>query len=121
MLNCFVVGMGGFIGSVARYLIGQIPLRAAAGFPVNTLLINVAGAFLIGIIAAAALKNQQMNPKLVLFLKVGICGGFTTFSTFSMETADLLNAGSFVYAGAYVILSVVLCVTAVFAVQIIMR
>lgn len=73
MFNCIIVGLGGFIGAVLRYLIGKLSVGMENGFPVKTLLINVAGAFVIGIVVALAAKNS-LNPRLVLFLKVGICG-----------------------------------------------
>ena len=80
------VALGGAIGSVSRFLLGKLPVKAA-GFPVITLGINVVGAFCIGLIVAAVGKHSGWDPRLVLFLKVGFCGGFTTFSTFSLETA----------------------------------
>jgi CrcB protein len=77
MTACIYVGIGGFIGSVLRYLIGLIPLKTTHGFPLLTLSINILGAFLIGFISIIALK-KSMNPHLVLLLKTGLCGGFTT-------------------------------------------
>lgn len=110
MLNCLFVGLGGFIGAVARYLISLIPIKNPESFPINTFLINIAGAFAIGCIAYAASKNENIDTKLLLFLKVGICGGFTTFSTFSLETVELIKGGSVATAIIYVIASVVLSV-----------
>lgn len=121
MLNCLTVGLGGFVGAVCRYLLGLIPLRNAHGFPVMTLLINVLGAFAIGCIVGLAAKNTDLDPRVVLFLKTGICGGFTTFSTFALETTDLLGAGETFAAAAYVVLSVVLGVLAVLAGQYVCR
>ena len=83
MLNCVIVGLGGFIGAVLRYLIGFIPIKNPDSFPINTFIINILGALIIGIIAFTAAKNQNLDAKLILFLKVGICGGFTTFFIFS--------------------------------------
>lgn len=117
ILNCLMVGLGGFAGSVCRYLMGLLPLSPSSGFPVKTLMVNVAGAFLIGIIAAAASKNTPWDPRLVLLLKAGFCGGFTTFSTFALELSDLMQAGSWVTAAAYVVLSLLLGVAAVFAAE----
>lgn len=85
MLNCIFVGIGGFLGSVLRYLAGLLPMQPSNGFPVKTLLINVLGSFALGLIAAAAAKNPALDPKIVLMLKVGVCGGFTTFSTLPMK------------------------------------
>ncbi len=106
MLDCIAVGIGGFLGSVGRYLIGKIPMKNPTLFPITTLLINIAGSFLIGCIMAIAAKNSNINPRLILFLKVGICGGFTTFSTFSLETSELINSGEILTALIYVIASV---------------
>lgn len=82
MLNCVIVGLGGFIGAVLRYLISLIPIKNPDSFPINTFIINILGALIIGIIAFTAAKNQNLDAKLILFLKVGICGGFTTFPPF---------------------------------------
>ena len=117
MAECLFVGIGGFIGSVCRYLIGLIPLSPSNGFPVKTLVINVAGAFAIGLIAAAAAKNADMSPRIVLLLKTGICGGFTTFSTFALEISDMIRGGSWAAAAAYMLLSLILGVAAVFAAE----
>lgn len=116
MLECIVVGMGGFLGAVLRYLIGLITLHAESGFPVKTFFINIVGAFVIGIVAAFAARNAW-NPKVVLFLKVGLCGGFTTFSSFALETDQLLAKGQTVTAALYVIFSILFGVFAVFAAQ----
>lgn len=117
MINCLFVGLGGFIGAVCRYLISLLPVQSESGFPYKTFLINVVGAFLIGCIATYAGKHPSVNPQLVLFLKVGICGGFTTFSTFAFETTDLFQSGHTVTALVYAVLSVVSGVLAVFASQ----
>lgn len=117
MINCLFVGLGGCIGAICRYLIGLLPLQAESGFPVKTFLINIAGAFLIGCIAACAEKHPQISPQLVLFLKVGICGGFTTFSTFAFETTDLLGNGQIVTGVLYASSSMILGVLAVLLAQ----
>ena len=113
-MDCLAVGLGGFAGSVLRYLAGRLPLQSPEGIPYVTLMINVLGSFAIGLIAAVAAKHADIDPRLVLFLRVGLCGGFTTFSTFSSETFSLLRAGSYGGAAAYVLLSVLLGVLAVF-------
>ena len=111
MLNCIAVGLGGFLGSVCRYLAGQIPLGRDWGFPVRTLAINLIGSFLIGAVTALAAPD----PRLVLFLKAGVCGGFTTFSSFALETGDLLQSGRTAAALLYAAASLILGVAAVFA------
>jgi len=119
MFECIIVGAGGFLGAVCRYLIGLIPLRESLSFPLKTFAINIAGSFLIGMIAAAAAKNNSLNPRFVLFLKVGICGGFTTFSSFALETGTLIESGNTMTAFLYAVLSVILGVAAAFAGQLI--
>lgn len=120
LINCLLVGLGGFAGSVLRYLAGLIPLGESDGFPIKTLAVNVAGAFLIGVIAAAATKNSGLDPRTVLLLKTGFCGGFTTFSTFALESVGLFQSGKTWSAVAYVLLSVVLSVLAVLAAELIL-
>jgi len=106
-LNCIAVGAGGFLGAVSRYLMGMIPFLQKGSLPYHTLLINVLGAVLIGIVVKTADSTEILNPSTVLFLKVGICGGFTTFSTF------FLQSGRPVAFAVYAIASVVLCVAGV--------
>ncbi|MDD7305747.1 MAG: fluoride efflux transporter CrcB [Peptoniphilaceae bacterium] len=113
MLDCFIVGAGGFLGSVLRYLIGLLEVNTNTGFPIKTFLINIFGAFVIGIVASIASKNA-ISPKLELFLKVGICGGFTTFSSFALETEKLFEKGFKLTALAYVVLSILCGVFAVY-------
>lgn len=119
MMDCLMVGLGGFVGSVCRYLISRVPLGSGSGFPVNTFVINIAGAFAIGCIASAA--GRDLDGRLLLFLKVGICGGFTTFSTFSLETARLVEGGQLMTAALYVAASAGLGALAVFTAQYLMR
>lgn len=114
ILNCLFVGLGGFVGSVLRYLVSLAPIRHESGFPIVTLSINVLGAFLLGLIMAAAGRGSGIDPRTLLFLKVGICGGFTTFSTFALEAHTLLSGGKPITALLYMLLSVTLCVLAVF-------
>ena len=121
MMECIVVGAGGFVGAVCRYLIGLIPLKESCAFPVKTFVINMVGSFLIGIIAALAMRTDLLNPRIVLFLKVGICGGFTTFSSFALETGNLMQDGKWKLAVLYAVLSVATGVIAVFAGQGIIR
>ena len=113
LLNCVFVGLGGAAGSICRYLLGLLPLKPASGFPTITLCINIAGAFALGLIGALAGKYAKLNPQLLLFLRVGVCGGFTTFSTFSLESLVLLEDGRPVLFGGYVLLSVTLCLAGV--------
>lgn len=120
MVKCLLVGVGGGIGAILRYLIGLIPVGAQNNFPIKTLLINVIGAFVIGLISVSA-EKYQVSLLLVLTLKTGVCGGFTTFSTFALETDQLIQSGNYGFAILYIGLSVILSVAAVFAAQILMK
>ena len=113
MLNCLTVALGGGIGACLRYLIGLIPLKEPFTFPVKTLVINLLGCFVIGLIAALAVKNSSLSPKTVLFIKTGLCGGFTTFSTFSLEAFNLFDNKQYAAGGMYVILSCSCCISGV--------
>ncbi len=117
MLNVIVVGLGGFVGAVCRYLIGLIPVNEATVFPIKTFLINIVGCIVIGMISLAATKNTSLNPQLLLFLKVGVCGGFTTFSTFALETTELIKNGNTLTALIYMLGSVLVGVGVIFAVE----
>lgn len=110
--NCLAVGAGGFCGAILRYCGGLIPWLKIGSFPLPTLLINIIGAFLIGVIAQAA-EVRGMNPSLLLFLKVGLCGGFTTFSTFSLESLTLLENGRTALFALYAAASLILCILGV--------
>ena len=114
MENCLAVGFGGFVGSILRYLIGLVPL-GGGNFPAKTFFINVAGAFLIGFVTATALKNPTlMDRRLVLFLKVGVCGGFTTFSTYALEIGGLIENNLWGTAVLYIVVSTILGTLAYF-------
>lgn len=99
----FAVGIGGAVGSMARCLLSGILLGGVRwfGFPAGTLVVNVAGSLLIGILLEALSSKE-----LVWLAVVGFCGGFTTFSTFSADALRLLRSGDFGPAAAYVLLSV---------------
>lgn len=112
-LNCVAVGAGGFLGAVLRYLMGLIPFLQRGSLPYHTLLINFLGAVLIGMIVKTADSTQLLSPSAVLFLKVGVCGGFTTFSTFSLESLELLESGRPAAFAVYVAASIVLCLAGV--------
>lgn len=110
--NCFMVGLGGFVGSILRYLVGLLPLDTGNGFPIKTFLINLIGAFLLGFLSVCLGKRVDLQPRVALFLKVGLCGGFTTFSTFAYESSSLVQDGHMGVALIYMIGSLVLGVLA---------
>jgi CrcB protein len=103
-----LVGIGGFIGSIARYLVAVAMSGViSSSFPWPTLIANVAGCFLIGVIFAVSDRGSLLSPEWRIFLTTGFCGGFTTFSTFSYESLRLLQDGEYVYVSAYVLASVI--------------
>lgn len=109
-MSSLMVGLGGFIGANLRYWAGiLIPVKGTLPL---TFFINIIGALLIGLVSGWAVKSA-LNPQLILFLKVGLCGGFTTFSSFSLEAWQMIESGKYALAAAYCILSVVLCIAAV--------
>ncbi len=114
-LTYLLVAIGGAIGSVARAWVGVVAVRTlGASFPWGTMIINVVGSLVIGIVAATALSPTRtiLTQELRIFLMVGFCGGFTTFSSFSLQTFELLREGRAGAALANVALSVVFCVVA---------
>ena len=114
LYNCLAVGAGGALGAVARYLVGLLPVLHRGAFPLHTLVINGVGAVVIGLVVAAGVRTN-LSPTLLLFLQVGVCGGFTTFSSFALETGDLLQSGRTAAALLYAAASLILGVAAVFA------
>lgn len=121
MFSCLCVGAGGFIGAVCRYLLGLLPVCRSTSFPFMTMLINIGGSFLIGCIAGLAAKEGGLPANAVLFLKVGLCGGFTTFSSFSLDTLLMLESGSVLPALAYAAGTFVVCLLAVWGGQSLVR
>ena len=111
MFSVLCVGMGGFVGAVARYLLGLVPL--GGDFPLMTFLVNFTGAVLIGAVLEAATAWPGLPGNAVLFLKTGVCGGFTTFSAFSLETLALLEGGKYATGALYACGSVVACLLGV--------
>ena len=112
------VALGGALGSVARFWVnGLISEKFGATFPWGTLVIKVLGSFIIGVIGALAIPEGRLDPPsrvfATQFVMIGVCGGYTTFSSFSLQTLNLLREREFLYAGGNVVLSVALCMVAV--------
>jgi len=92
--NILLIGLGGFLGSIARYLISHLNLSINfLSLPVGTLLVNVTGSFVIGFLTGIAEKSTILTAEWRMFLMVGLCGGFTTFSTFANENLMLIHNG----------------------------
>ena len=117
MMSYVWVMVGSALGGVLRYALTRATMVVSAGFPYGTVLINVLGSFVIGYFGTLTLQTGKypVPENMRLFVMVGICGGFTTFSSFSLQTFDLMRSGAWVRAVANVVFSVVLCISAVAA------
>jgi CrcB protein len=113
--SCLIVIVGGAIGTLARYLISVAALPLGQTLPWGTIGINILGSFVIGLFGTLTIAHGRfpVSENVRLFVMIGICGGFTTFSSFSLQTLDLLRGGSFGRAAINVVGSVVLCIGAV--------
>ncbi len=113
--NILLIGLGGFIGSIARYLVSRLNNHIEwLSIPVGTLAVNVIGSFLIGFLIGISEKSPILTVELRMFLMVGLCGGFTTFSSFSGENLMLMRNGQFLPIFLYTGLSILLGFTAVY-------
>jgi CrcB protein len=110
-----IIGSGSFIGGVARYLVSRfIQNNVFTSFPVGTIVVNVLGCFLIGLIFGLSERGNIMSAEWRMFLTIGFCGGFTTFSTFAYENVALLRDGNYFLFALYVGLSVFLGLLAIY-------
>jgi CrcB protein len=115
--TCLAVMIGGALGALARYLVGLLALPISGQLPWGTIIINVVGSFVIGLFGTLTLASGRfpVSETMRLFVMIGICGGFTTFSSFSLQTLDLMRGGALDRAAINIAASVVLCVAAVAA------
>lgn len=116
MLTYFWIMFGGALGSGARFWAsGVVAERCGAVFPLGTLFVNVTGSFVIGFVAALTDPGGPLlvSPRVRQFVMIGICGGYTTFSAFSLQTLELVRAGDWLRAGLNSVLSFVCCLVAV--------
>jgi len=108
-----LIGAGGFLGTIARYLTQQgISKFLPVIFPYGTLTVNIVGCFLIGVFYALADRGNAISPEWRLFLTTGFCGGFTTFSTFTYETYNLIREEQYLYVSVYIAASVIIGILA---------
>lgn len=115
--TCLIVMLGGAIGTLARYVVSVLALPLSRQLPLGTMFINVSGSFIIGFFGTLTLAHGRfpVSENLRLFVMIGLCGGYTTFSSFSLQTLDLLRSGALYRGAANILLSVLLCVAAVAA------
>ncbi|HWA68857.1 MAG TPA: fluoride efflux transporter CrcB [Rhizomicrobium sp.] len=109
------VGLGGGLGALARYYLAALIQPAGSAFNWGILAVNISGGLLMGLIVEASALKLNLTPELRAFLTVGVLGGYTTFSTFSLDSALLLQKGEYALAAGYIIASVVLSIAALFA------
>jgi fluoride exporter len=114
-VTCLVVMIGGALGTLARYVISVLALPISRQLPWGTIFINVTGSFVIGLFGTLTLAHGRYpaSENVRLFVMIGFCGGYTTFSSFSLQTLDLLRSGAIVRATLNIAVSVALCVAAV--------
>jgi CrcB protein len=113
ILQILYIGIFGAFGCIARYLVsGWTYDLVGKDLPYGTLVVNLIGSFLLGLLMTTSLRSTLLTPELRMGLAVGFMGGFTTFSTFSFETMRLIEEGSLAAAGLNVLLNVMVCLTA---------
>jgi len=113
MKMILAVALGSATGGVARFLLSAwLEQRTASSFPWPTLVVNISGSLLLGFLATWTFETAGVSPELRALLTTGLCGGYTTFSTFSLETFALAEEGQWSRAGAYVALSVIISIAA---------
>ena len=117
-----LIGAGGFLGTIARYLMqAGVTKLIPIIFPLGTLAVNILGCFLIGVFYAWGDRTEGISPEMRFFLTTGFCGGFTTFSAFSYESYQLLQQQQYTYVALYITLSVVLGILATIGAIALMR
>lgn len=110
-MNFLFVALGGAVGAMGRYSISLLPVKTE--FPFLTFITNIIGAVLIGFVVGISANNEKVSDNTVLFWKTGVCGGFTTFSTFSLEAFNLLENKHYAVGGLYIFLSCLCCILGV--------
>jgi len=113
--NVLLIGTGGFIGSIARYFLSKLNVQINfLSIPIGTLCVNILGSYMIGFLTGVSEKSVILSFEMRMLLMVGVCGGFTTFSSFTSENLMLIHSGQFMAMLLYTVLSVVLGFTAVY-------
>lgn len=113
--HVIVVGLGGFVGAVGRHWVSGIAQKYSDKLPMGTLSVNLIGSFLLGLLATLMVEKMMVNQELRLLILVGVLGAFTTYSTFSLETLQLIRGGSWMFAGINIAANVIGTLIAVWA------
>jgi CrcB protein len=115
-MNYIWIFIGGGLGSIVRYELGQRIIRIAGNaFPFATLMVNMISCFVLGLLIACLIKREIAGSMALLFIGTGFCGGFSTFSTFTAENFEMMKSGNYVYVSVNIILSVVICLCSFWA------
>ena len=119
LINFFMqiiyIGIGGFLGAISRYLLAKFINNNFTSFPLGTLVVNVAGSFLLGFLVYSFLNGKNISPEMRDFSVIGFLGAFTTMSTFAYESFRLAELSEYLYFGLNIFLNVFLCILAVYA------
>jgi CrcB protein len=122
MMNYLLVFAGSAVGGALRYWLSNAVYKfLPAVFPYGTLAVNIIGSFILGLIIFVFDEKELINNQLKIFLTIGFCGGFTTFSTFSLETFNLFRDSQYFLAAVNIFLSVIFCVAGVFLAYIVSK
>lgn len=114
-MQIIYIGIGGFIGAVARFLVTKFCNNYFPNFPVGTLIVNLSGSFLLGLIAYAFLMGKIISPEFRHFMTIGFLGAYTTMSSFAYESFRLMELSDYFFFGLNLILNIVLCILAIYA------
>ncbi|HKK58044.1 MAG TPA: fluoride efflux transporter CrcB [Salinivirga sp.] len=107
-IKIIIIGFGGFLGTISRFLLQKvIQEQATSSFPWGTLIVNILGSFIIGVVFALSVRHNYLSPVWRNFLAIGFCGGFTTFSSFSLDNYQLLAHNQILFTILYTATSVI--------------
>ncbi|HSX09389.1 MAG TPA: fluoride efflux transporter CrcB [Candidatus Saccharimonadales bacterium] len=113
MNQLLLVGLGGFLGAISRFMVSKYTTTTFGIFPIGTLIVNVTGSFILALISYLVLEGRNISPDVRNFATIGFIGAYTTMSTFSFETMRFLDQGEYSYFALNVILNIVLCFSAI--------
>lgn len=113
-MQLIYIGIGGFLGAVSRFLVAKLINNYFTSFPLGTLIVNVSGSFMLGIIIYSIFNGKDISPEFRDFMTIGFIGAFTTMSTFAYESFRLGELSEYLYFGLNIFLNVFLCLLAVY-------
>jgi CrcB protein len=113
MTTIAIIGLGGFLGAISRFMVAKYTADMFGPFPLGTLLVNVTGSFLLAFISYSVLNGKDISPEVRSFINIGFIGAYTTMSTFSFETMRFLDKGEYGFFALNIILNLGLCLGAI--------